>query len=387
MSILTTATRAAGYAGYEVSSISLTGSAGAPLAKTSDRHSSPFDRNSSSCMDPHRHAQGASSQDLRSQQSRTSLDSRLSIEDTRPQVQSSPLPQTQWTNVPLSYRPRDLPDLADQPLPRPPITGHALSGSATRDSRRRLQALQESAQARTVEEHSANTALLYPGMSPYADRLPVSAPAEGHHISRSVSQPASPSYFQQRFQESEPPFMHIPRTPTYPPAGRRRMHSASGVTDAAFADEEEFRLFVDATAGLGPEQAFRHPSSPSRPYDNGRSSNRYSAPGRAVSPDEQTPTTMRALQQLASMPQASPQPPRQRLQTSAGGLDLWIQPPSRPRSASSIDFGEVEELPPDDELPDYAQSQAQALRHQRAEAARRAQELQRRWNESGSRRG
>ncbi|TKA67476.1 hypothetical protein B0A55_12086 [Friedmanniomyces simplex] len=202
-------------------------------------------------------------------------------------------------------------------------------------------------------------------MSPYADRLPsVSAPAEIQQIPRSISQPNSPSYFHQRFQESEPPFMHIPRSPTYPPAGRRRMHSASGVTEAAFADEEEFRLFVDATAGLGPEQAFRNPGSLSRSRDNNRrSTNRPSPPQQAVSPDEQTPTTLRALQQLAGMPLASTQRSRQRLTTSVSGLDLWLQLPSRPMSAgggSLSDDDHDDKLPPDDELPDYARSQAQA---------------------------
>ena len=41
----------------------------------------------------------------------------------------------------------------------------------------------------------------------------------------------------------------------------------------------------------------------------------------------------------------------------------------------------------DDELPDYATSQAQAQAHLRVEAARRAQELQQRWHLSGSQYG
>ncbi|KAK0336922.1 hypothetical protein LTR02_007830 [Friedmanniomyces endolithicus] len=88
------------------------------------------------------------------------------------------------------------------------------------------------------------------------------------------------------------------------------------------------------------------------------------------------------------MPLASTQHSRQRLQTSASGLDLWLQPPSRPMSAGAVSHSDDEdddtndEMPPDDELPDYAQSQAQAQAHQRAGAARRAQELQRRWHES-----
>ncbi len=129
-------------------------------------------------------------------------------------------------------------------------------------------------------------------------------------------------------------------------------------------DEEEFRLFVDATAGLEPEQAFRDPGSLSRSRDNNRrSTNRPSPPQQAVSPDEQTPTTLRALQQLAGMPLASTQRSRQHLTTSVSGLDLWLQLPSRPMSAgggSLSDDDHDDKLPPDDELPDYARSQAQA---------------------------
>ncbi|KAK1807192.1 hypothetical protein LTR12_018465, partial [Friedmanniomyces endolithicus] len=125
-----------------------------------------------------------------------------------------------------------------------------------------------------------------------------------------------------------------------------------------------FRLFVDATAGLGPEQAFRNPGSLSRSHDNNRrSTNRTSTPHQAVSLDEQTPTTLRALQQLAGMPLASTQRSRQRLTTSVSGLDLWLQPPSRPMSAgggSLSDDDDDDKLPPDDELPDNARSQAQA---------------------------
>ncbi|KAK0274621.1 hypothetical protein LTR35_007960 [Friedmanniomyces endolithicus] len=319
---------------------------------------------------------------------------------SRVEPQSAPLPQNQWADVPLPYRPREMPDPADRP--RPSVPGHALSSSvATPESsrnRRRPQALRNAPPAfpdfvarSSMERQARNPTHLYPGMSPYADRLPsASAPAEVEHVARSVSQPNSPSYFQQRFQESQPPFMHIPRSPTYPPAGRRRMHSASGVTDAAFADEEEFRLFVDATAGLGPEQAFRNASSPICTRDrHSRSTTHPSAPQQAGSPDEQTPTTLHALRQLAAMPLASTQHSRQRLQTSASGLDLWLQPPSRPMSAGAVSHSDDEdddnnddEMPPDDELPDYAQSQAQAQALQRAEAARRAQELQRRWHES-----
>ncbi|KAK3620769.1 hypothetical protein LTR56_023181 [Elasticomyces elasticus] len=188
---------------------------------------------------------------------------------------------------------------------------------------------------------------------------------------RAVSQPNSSSYFHQHFQESEPTFMQIPRSPTYPAVGRRQRHSASGMTDAAFQDKEDSRLFAAATAGLEPEGAFRQAASPIRSQQ-------------ATSPEEQTPTTVRAFQHLACMPTAFTSQFRSGLQASAGELDPWLQSPSR---SMFVDVDSDDELLLDDELPDYAQSQAQAQQHQRVEAARRAQELQRRWRASGGSRG
>ena len=67
-------------------------------------------------------------------------------------------------------------------------------------------------------------------------------------------------------------------------------------------------------------------------------------------------------------------------------LDDWLSRSARAASSTG-DVSPLEEsFGFDDELPDYAESQAQAQAGQRAEAARRAQELQRRWIESGARR-
>jgi hypothetical protein len=72
-------------------------------------------------------------------------------------------------------------------------------------------------------------------------------------------------------------------------------------------------------------------------------------------------------------------------------------PPSQPRLTQHLSMPHISNLGPlehwedvpdvspiEDELPDYAASQAQAQAAQRIEATRRAQELQRRWQESGS---
>ncbi|KAK5152633.1 hypothetical protein LTS14_008167 [Recurvomyces mirabilis] len=302
--------------------------------------------------------------------------------DTNHDQHHSPLPQSQWSEVPLPYRPRDWVDESDRLQPynsqqerdwrlRPAVSNdrQAQPGAPTPlKTRRRPQSQLE------LPNHN-DPSLLQPEISARADRF------RGYQTRRAVSQPNSPPSFQQQFAEAEPPMLGIPRSPTYPPAGRRRMHSTSGVTDAAFDDEAEFRLFVDATAGLGPHTAFR-------PSVSTLGISRSRAHDQSASPIASSPSTMLALAHLAQMPQAGrtfESHPRQVLQAVNAGVDLWSEPPTRSQPAmplSPLDGDEEDDddlPPPDDELPNYAESQAQAQAGQRAEAARRAQELQRRW--------
>ena len=352
--------------------------------------------------------------------------------------------------------------------------------------------------------------MLYPQMSPYdSNRMSTySAPEHLEHSQYgSFSQPNTPGFAPTGWsalpsRSDEPSPVGIPRSPTYPPAGRRRMHSAAGLGDAAFEDEQDFRLFVEATAGLPPDiggfsptQQQQSQSSPRRrATTQGRQSSVPAAGGSEVSPVAETPTTMFALQQLASIPQANqtyrpqtqsqaqsqpqyrayepqrsvsqqqtrhesrPQRPephrtdsattRERLAASASGLDLWLPSPVSPQTARtptqntiprrlvgsstaraasvSSHYSAISPLTPDaphhqphapspaafadlddeitrqlaeleleeeegegagrehdDELPDYAQSQAEAQAERRAEAARRARELQERWLRRG----
>ncbi|OTA24313.1 hypothetical protein BTJ68_11488 [Hortaea werneckii EXF-2000] len=182
------------------------------------------------------------------------------------------------------------------------------------------------------------------------------------------------------------------------------MHSDSGVQDDAFRNESDFRLFVEATAGLEPEQPPK-PKPDSLHYPSDTSPHHYgpSQPYDIVSPTVETPTTLHALQGIAQMPKSASPPHRRRpLETpplDPIAFDLSLHsgvPPSRslrPPTDSSSTFGGVGESPlssdEDEELPDYAasQAQAQAQAAQRVEAARRAQELQRRWQEGAKRRG
>lgn len=141
-----------------------------------------------------------------------------------------------------------------------------------------------------------------------------------------------------------------------------------------------------------PEQTYRPPpTDPAISLDNNQNFAHIQSPEseRLVSPLQETPTTMRALQQLAQLPHDSlgsgqqdaqiaqtPSSTRRANEAAMAGVDLWIEPPT-----PAFDEDDVSPII-DDELPDYASSQQQAQAEQRAEATRRAQELQRRWRQS-----
>ncbi|KAM0720548.1 hypothetical protein Q7P37_004684 [Cladosporium fusiforme] len=318
-------------------------------------------------------------------------------ERVRHQPSTSPLPQNQWAEA--STRPRDFGFIG---------SGFRMSApaptSATTKLRRRPRPLDEE-RLRQPLDH----AMLYPQMSPYAE--PNSDSDHLEFYPRSVSQPATPGHLQLGGMAPDPQITPLPRAPTYPPAGERmRGRSGYSIPDAAFNDEHEFRLFVEATAGLGPvpnmDQGVSSPISPQIQ----RHAEYINPPhpmdaGYIVSPLAETPTTIEALQHLAQMPQSTSefqteqQTEQQQLQLLESEFDNWLQapsthrsPPRRPSlphmsaSAPIEDWRSVPDITPiDDELPDYASSQAQAQAAQRVEATRRAEELQRRWRESGSR--
>ena len=369
----------------------------------------------SNCMDYQRRSPDYSGQQrLHPQYSNPTLRRSPSPSGRTPAPYSSPLPQTQWAEVPLPYRPRDWPESDDElyesvhnsPAPawylRPPEAPSEIQtaevGSEAR-RRRRPRGIRDIFTRSQIEAQAqaqpGNVSMLYPQLSPYDARMSTySAPEdlERHHV-RSMVEAESPGYPPAFSRNLEPPEMGIPRSPTYPPASRRRGHSSAGGDDHGFTDEEEFHLFVQATAGLGPDTAFRHPH-PFSPTETTRWReenhipvlNRPATTGDIVSPLGETPSTMYAYQQLPQMPERHQHslPRRERFETSTPGLDLWLNNP--PAAVTELEeISPIEEF--DDELPDYAQSQAQAQAHQRAEAARRAQELQRRWQMSGSRRG
>lgn len=248
----------------------------------------------------------------------------------------------------------------------------------------------------------SNATLLYPQMSPYSQHEDDLSHATFDYYPRSVSQPVTPRLgdittathgtYGAALISHGPAMENEPRDTGF------------SMNDAAFNNEHEFRLFVEATAGLGPipsvdDHIFASSLSGSQPVDIEASRREDTHP--VVSPIAETPNTVQALQHLAQMPQSTldPQANRPNLQRFGSDFDDWLQaPPAQPRlaqqhsmpqmSAHALLGGwqDIEDAttPIEDELPDYAASQAQAQAAQRVEATRRAQELQRRWQQSGS---
>ena len=246
-----------------------------------------------------------------------------------------------------------------------------------------------------------NATLLYPQMSPYSQDEDDIGHATFDYYPPSVSQPVTPRLGDTTTSTRDTHAAAlVSQGPTTANEYNERGFSTS---DAAFNDEHEFRLFVEATAGLGPiasidDHMFGPNLSGSQPVD-------IRAPRRegtwpTTSPIAETPNTIQALQHLAQMPQSTPepQPSRPHLQRFGSNFDDWLQTqPAQPRLAQQHSMPQMsahaplggwqdiaDSLPIEDELPDYAASQAQAQAAQRVEATRRAQELQRRWQMSGS---
>lgn len=340
---------------------------------------------------------------LRYQQSSPTLH-RASIRNPEPPY-SHPVPQRQWEDVPLSYRPREWRDpsesLRHEPVPEP-LFAWRLRPRSDEASRRtdptrhhhRPRALRNLFSRNDLHEQGRNVdpALLYPQLSPYDGQASsLSAPDELEHFPRSVSQPNTPSHWPPPEHDDldVPPFALMPRSPTYPPATSSRLRNKVDVNDTTFTDEEEFSLFVQATAGImPPDMDHSMPRNIRQSTVDEAGHLRSPESDRLVSPMQETPTTMHALQQLAQLPhgslsssqrdariQQAPTRSRTADQAAMAGVDLWIEPPTP-------SYDEFDVSPIDDELPDYAASQAEALAGQREEAARRAQELQRRWRES-----
>lgn len=315
---------------------------------------------------------------------------------------SSPLPQTQWTDVPPVYRPADWVDPDDtspvatrqsqavnpmsawralSPAPSAPSNS---KGQEKLKKRKPPRIFRKKDTAQSSQQQPFDVTMLYPQLSPYEpDRMSIySAPEQLERPQQGfASQPNSPGFapnwsaLPSRSEEPSP--VGIPRSPTYPPAGRRRMHTTTGRENAAFEDEHDFRLFVEATAGLPPDLGFSLSRTGQSPTQTSQSPIRRAATTQATgrpetSPIAETPSTMFALREMASIPQANqtyrPQRAsqqaaattrqpyersqaqnvhhptrsqttrsddvnRERLAASASGLDLWLPSPISPEPA------------------------------------------------------
>lgn len=200
-------------------------------------------------------------------------------------------------------------------------------------------------------------------------RSPTSAARTGYPASSSLDYPSSVAF---------------PRSPTYPPVISSREHYNRATHDSDFVDEEEFHLFVQATTGLALDDTLSDldpdPSSDGRPHRYNETHDitiwNQQEPD-IVPPFDNTSDTLIAVRQLAQTPSFSP--------VANSAIDLLrshFEPEPSFLDADQIDI--VDEV--NDELPNYEESQAQAHEHHRAEATRRAQELQMRWRQTGAQR-
>lgn len=214
-------------------------------------------------------------------------------------------------------------------------------------------------------------------MIPYDERFSVYSAADEmqHYGQRSRSADRSAGYRSFSSPDDSLPETYARAAAYWPPT----QHPGPGATscnDNALAHAADYRLFVEATAGLGMQDEFTRSTSdlsqprhriPRRPLPS-----RNTEPVRLASSPEDGSATITSLQQLAQMP-LGPEQPISNINLQSSSADE-ISPVDEPEGF-------------EDELPDYAESQAQAQAYLREAAARRAEELQRRWRLSGGQRG
>lgn len=330
---------------------------------------------------------------------------------------TSPLPQTHWENVPLPYRPREWSEVSD--IVTPTIESFSSPFHASSDtwhSRRfhNRNDLRQNQHNLSGHPTITNVSPLHSEMNPYSttfddyeDSTVVMSPR------RPNSQPNTPSFGTAQLEPYAPSPISPVHAPRFSPTISRssaqqpqRQEQAQRSTDETFTDEEEVHLFVQATVGLGPEEdglttTYLEPPLPAQSRQRTYRPLQRSQSERIISPIESTPTTRNALHALAQMPQntyVGAQPHGHHMSVGHGaygshaisqehpylpytGFGASGPPGMWPSAPGGMRFNDIEDdiPPPDDELPDYAESQAQVQAAQIAAATRRAQELQRRW--------
>nr|POE88183.1 hypothetical protein CFP56_11412 [Quercus suber] len=347
---------------------------------------------------------------------------------------TSPLPQTQWADVPVSYHPLEWtnsdPESSNSDPARAwrlrrPISGRNLSAAeqSAQEHRhhrpRHLRSLFHRHGDRPqsqVTEHSA----LYPPVDPYPDFAHMVHARDRLQQVRSVSQPASPDFKRLEFEMNDTLLTGLSQASPHPSSSTH--HARTGTTnDAVLADPEDFHLFAQATSGLESDPSF--PLSAAASFQE--SQQHQQRPWLVLPPHDvdhessivpleaETPTLMQASQ-IALMPQqlrhqamlpaqvrSSPQLATRSVQPGQQQVFVpglphyeppslsadtapWQYPPSESTQLDleALGLGDISPTNHDDELPDYASSQAEAQAAQRMDAVRRAAELQIRWQRS-----
>lgn len=198
---------------------------------------------------------------------------------------------------------------------------------------------------------------------PDEQRRPMKLYAIPKLTQRSSSQPGRGS---DRWQEAERPAMLRQNSETSP-----MQHQVW--TEPAFRGNADYQLFAEATFGLSPD--YQQPNHAS-------STDYFGQAATSEATDGETLRSIDAFRQLAQLPQTPDELPTFRV-TPYFPRQWDLEMESRPNYFSgSRSFQTFTADTEDDELPNYAQSQAEMLSRTRQQAVRRAQELQRRWRES-----
>lgn len=148
-----------------------------------------------------------------------------------------------------------------------------------------------------------------------------------------------------------------------------------------FTSPSDFALFVEATSSLSIKAIAPSNWSSPRVYPP------PPPPSRLLAPLPPLPYQQMRSHSSPATPQVSRQPSRSQLIAEAlTGLDHEDMMGAE-AGFHGLDEDEMTPDENDDDLPDYAQSQAEASARQRREAARRAQELDAAWSRARRRRG
>ncbi|KAI9672820.1 MAG: hypothetical protein M1831_000256 [Alyxoria varia] len=221
------------------------------------------------------------------------------------------------------------------------------------------------------------------------DRGPLSVPPQNDHGPRSA--PPSVMSFDREYRESwvspvSPDYYHEESTPP------SRRYLGEDTTRDTFVDAADVGLFVQAMTGLDDNIPSMGPAEPSQGFHSNDSTQ-----GRLDIPFLQPQGFPTETRSAPHTPNIHILPPD--MDQNVPSFDLYSnrpasRPVSRPSSQHSWNSRDQrttsetiftlpsDDHPPDDELPDYAQSQREAAEQSKLKSRGRAAELERRWASS-----